>query len=181
MFTGEQSREMLVGKGREVGELTSQEVYDISAQALSEVSLADKRVLVIVPDHSRRAPIDLFFRVIFDTIGGRVRALDYLIALGTHPPMSIERTLDRVGITAEEHKEKYAVVRFLNHNHDNPEELRVVGKISADDVSFLTSESPEERRCRKNNCVDDKGVGYSFRIPLWCHICKMPYDDYWSS
>ncbi len=29
---------MLVGKGTEVGELTSQEVYDVSAKALSEVS-----------------------------------------------------------------------------------------------------------------------------------------------
>ncbi|MFQ6617195.1 MAG: lactate racemase domain-containing protein [Fidelibacterota bacterium] len=125
---------MVIGKLIEQGQLSYQEIYDISAQALSKIPLTDRRVLVIIPDHTRQAPIDLFFKVIFDIIGRQVRTLDYLIALGTHPPMSEERILDLVGITAEDHKQKYAKVRFFNHIHNNPEELSVIGEIPADEI-----------------------------------------------
>jgi hypothetical protein len=39
-------------------------VKDICAAALADLPLDGKRVLVLIPDHTRHAPIDLFFHVL---------------------------------------------------------------------------------------------------------------------
>ncbi len=44
-------------------------------------------MLVVIPDGTRTAPIPLMFALLGDLLGSKVEALDYLIALGTHPPM----------------------------------------------------------------------------------------------
>ena len=61
-----------------------------------------KRVLVIIPDGTRTAPIPLFFRLLYEALGGRVSRLDYLIALGTHPPMSDAAIDALVGVSGAE-------------------------------------------------------------------------------
>ncbi len=43
-------------------------------------------VLVIIPDSTRTAPMPLLFRLFHDALWSRA-ALDFLVALGTHPPM----------------------------------------------------------------------------------------------
>ncbi len=43
--------------------------------------MTGKRVLVIIPDGTRSAPIPLFFRYFHDEPWGRVAALDYLVAI----------------------------------------------------------------------------------------------------
>ena len=55
-------------------------------------------MLVIIPDGTRTAPIPLLFRLLYEQIGRRVARLDYLIALGTHPPMSEEAIEQLVGV-----------------------------------------------------------------------------------
>ena len=93
---------MLVGKGYTDRVLTEEEIRDLMADALAQADVSGQRVLVIIPDHTRTAPIPLFFRLFHEIIGGEVAALDYLVALGTHRPMS-QAALNRlVGITAEE-------------------------------------------------------------------------------
>src|SRR5688572_15855310 len=47
-----------------------------------------KKVLLIVPDSTRTAPVGALFKAIHQQIGGVTRNLDVLIALGTHQPMS---------------------------------------------------------------------------------------------
>jgi len=49
--------------------------------------LANQRVLVIIPDLTRSAPIPLLFRLLYEVLGKQVARLDYLIALGTHSPL----------------------------------------------------------------------------------------------
>lgn len=127
------------GKGSLEKCLTNEEVKEICAVALSALPLKGKRVLVLIPDHTRHAPIDLFFHILFDLIGDRVKALDYLVATGTHHPMSIEHIYQHVGITEQEHKEKYQKVHFFNHEHDNLSELTSIGTISADEIAELTN------------------------------------------
>src|SRR3954451_18920194 len=79
-----------VGSGSADRHLGEQEVRDLAAQALAPLGLAGKRVLLIVPDSTRTAPVGLLFRVLHELIGEEARRLDVLIALGTHPPMSDE-------------------------------------------------------------------------------------------
>ena len=45
-------------------------------------------MLVLVPDGTRTMPMPLLFEVLTGALPDRVAALDFLVALGTHPPMS---------------------------------------------------------------------------------------------
>ena len=98
----------MIGKTVEKGYLSEDDVFDLCSEALSTVDLKDKRILVIIPDHTRSAPIGLFFRIIHRLIGQEVKNLDCLVALGTHPYLSEEEILRRVEITAEEWKQEYS-------------------------------------------------------------------------
>jgi nickel-dependent lactate racemase len=129
---------MVVGKGYEEGFLSKAQVRELMAQALDELDLRDKRVLVIIPDHTRTAPIPLFFQLFHEFLSEKVAALDYLVALGTHQPMS-EKALNRlVGVTAEERVGKYAQVRIFNHEWDNPDCFRTIGVITAEEIAEIT-------------------------------------------
>ncbi|MFB0516207.1 MAG: lactate racemase domain-containing protein [Candidatus Neomarinimicrobiota bacterium] len=64
--------------------------------------------------------------------------MDYLVASGTHQPMTPGRILEHVGITPAEHQGKYRKVRFFIHVHDRPEELRVAGTISAAEIKEIS-------------------------------------------
>src|SRR5215470_9827460 len=110
--------------------LSEQQVRTLAAQALAPLDLAGKRVLLIVPDSTRTAPVGLLFRVLHDLIAADTRSLDVLIALGTHPPMSEEAIHRRLEITAAERAGKYRRVRLLNHAWDDPTALVRVGTIA---------------------------------------------------
>ncbi len=123
---------------QEITPLGEPEVRAIVAPALAAADLAGKRVLLIVPDSTRTAPVGLMFRVIHDLIGREAAALDVMIALGTHPPMSDEAINRRLEITAAERAGRYARVRMLNHSWDDPAALTSLGTIPADEIGELS-------------------------------------------
>jgi nickel-dependent lactate racemase len=129
---------MVVGKGYKEGFLSQDQVRELVTQALGELDLMNKRVLVIIPDHTRTAPIPLFFQLFHEFLGEKVEALDYLVALGTHQPMSEEALNRLVGITATEREGKYAQVRIFNHEWDKPGCFRTIGLITADEIAEIT-------------------------------------------
>jgi nickel-dependent lactate racemase len=129
----------IIGKGSLETPLTESEVRQICETVLASLPLAGKRVLVLVPDHTRHAPIDMFFHIIHDLLGQKVRALDYLIATGTHQAMSMARIYQHVGITEHEHRERYAKVRFFNHEHKNAAALATIGTIPAARLRTLSN------------------------------------------
>jgi nickel-dependent lactate racemase len=129
---------MILGKGCTDRFLTEHEVHDLMAEALAEVDLDGKRVLFIIPDHTRTAPIPLFFRLFHELLGGRVAVLDYLVALGTHQPMSDDALNSLVGVTAAERAEKYRKVRILNHRWDLPDTFVTIGTIPAAEIEEIT-------------------------------------------
>ena len=79
-----------------------------------------------------------FFRLLYEQLGRRAAQLDYLIALGTHPPMP-EDAIDRlVGVTAAERAEHYPNVRIFNHTGIRPQALETIGIISRAEATALT-------------------------------------------
>jgi lactate racemase len=113
-------------------------VLEICRGALAGLDLRAKRVLVLIPDHTRHAPIGLFFRALYDVLGKSVKCLDYLVATGTHRAMEEDRLYRHIGITREEHGTVFTNVRFLAHEHDNPAALRTIGTIPASEIRSLT-------------------------------------------
>lgn len=107
-------------------------------QALPVAASRGKKILLIVPDHTRTAPLGLLFQAIYAQIGATTAALDVLIALGTHPPMSEAAICDRLEITLTQRRQDYSKVRFFNHEWDNPDALREIGRLSPAEVSELS-------------------------------------------
>jgi len=124
--------------GSAVSEVTDAQVTELVAQALPVADYRDKRILLIVPDHTRTAPVGLLFKNIFAQIGAATKELDVLVALGTHPPMSEEAICQRLEITVAQHRDEYRKVRFFNHEWDNPAALREIGSLTSAEVSELT-------------------------------------------
>ena len=127
------------GMGRTEGTLSEEEVRGLVAHALDQAELDGERVLVIIPDSTRTAPIPLFFRLFHEALAGRVAALDYVVALGTHQPMSEDGLRRLVGISAEERGSVYAGIGLFNHRWDLPDTLMTVGRIPAAEIEELSN------------------------------------------
>ncbi len=100
---------------------------------------AGARVLVLIPDHTRTVPLPLLFRALSETLAD-ARALDYMVALGTHPPLSDDALNRLVGITAEERAGQFAHIGLLNHAWDSPDALMQIGTLSGDQVRAIAGE-----------------------------------------
>ncbi len=118
--------------------LSPSEVSALIAQVCPAQDYNNKRILLIVPDGTRTAPVGLLFQALHRQIGQVTKALDVLIALGTHQPMSEEAICHRLDISEQQRREAYNKVKFFNHTWNNPATLKQVGTLSAEEVSQLT-------------------------------------------
>lgn len=131
--------EAVVGYGHADRLLSEAEVEAIVAVGLKRLPLDGKRVVVVIPDHTRTIPLPLFFRLITRELSGRASRLDFLVALGTHPPLSASELRRLVGISAEQHAGPYQHVRLLNHTWNDPEALITLGTIPAAEVAGISN------------------------------------------
>ncbi len=118
--------------------LSEEQVIEKVESGLASLPLQGKKVLVIIPDPTRTMPLPLFFRTIVAGLKGRATAVDFLVALGTHPPLSEEELLHLVGISAEEKQTRYADVHLFNHAWQDPEALVQVGTITSEQVEQIS-------------------------------------------
>src|SRR6266403_4023293 len=118
--------------------LNPEQVAEVVTRACPAAQYKSKRVLLIVPDGTRTAPVGLLFQTLHRQIGAVTGAFDVLIALGTHPPMSEEAICRRLEITASERSSTYARVKFHNHAWDDPAALKKIGSIPAAEIARLT-------------------------------------------
>ena len=129
---------MTIGKGTTDRTLTKAEIREIVAQAFAEHDMTGKRVLFLTPDATRSAPMDVMFRVLYDEIGEKAAAIDYLVALGTHMAMDDEHLNKLFGLSAQERATTYAKVNIYNHEWENQETFRHIGTIPADEIQEIT-------------------------------------------
>jgi len=118
--------------------LNAEQARTLIAQACPAKDYKDKKVLLIVPDATRTCPLGMLFTGLFDQIGGATKHFDVMIALGTHQPMSEEAICERLEISLEERRGKFADVRFFNHEWDNDAALRKIGDLTLEDTRALT-------------------------------------------
>lgn len=118
--------------------VSSTQVDEIIAAACPAPEYRGRKVLVIVPDHTRTAPIGLLFRALHRQLGPVAASLDVMVALGTHPPMSESAIGERLEITPEERRTTYRKVALLNHEWDNPAALTRIGVIPSEEIARLT-------------------------------------------
>jgi lactate racemase len=118
--------------------LNAAQVADLVGRACPESDYQNQRVLLIVPDGTRTAPVGLLFQTLHATVGRVTRAFDVLIALGTHQPMSESAICQRLEITEMQRRGAYRQVQFFNHAWNDPAALRRIGVISADEIRSLS-------------------------------------------
>lgn len=118
--------------------VTRAEVDTVFEQLAGRTDLNGKRVLLIIPDGTRTAPIGMLFKSFFERFSQDASKIDVLIALGTHPPMSEEAINERLELTAEERSGTYGKVGVYNHAWCNPEVLQEIGRIPAKEIDELS-------------------------------------------
>jgi len=118
--------------------LSATQAREFIAKACPADEYRGKKVLLIVPDGTRTCPLDVMFTGVFDQIGSATAALDVMIALGTHQPMSEEAICERLGITMQQRHTAYSTVRFFNHAWDDKAALRNIGKITIEESRELS-------------------------------------------
>lgn len=129
---------MVIGKGYEEKFLSEQEAGELIREGLASIELRGKKVLVLLPDSTRSGPVDFFFRQFCELMGEKAESLDFLITLGTHPPMKEEKILEFLKLTPEERRTKYARFRVLNHRWDLPDTFRKIGVIPAAEIREIS-------------------------------------------
>jgi nickel-dependent lactate racemase len=149
----------MIGRGSPTTALPEQDVRSIVAEFVECHRLAGRRVLAIIPDLTRSGPIDLMFKTLYGVLAGEARALDFLIALGTHPPLS-EAAIDRrLGTAPGERASTYAKARVFNHAWDDPQQLTTIGSIPGTKVAELSEGRVRDPvRVRINRAVLDYDV-----------------------
>jgi nickel-dependent lactate racemase len=118
--------------------LSAAQVETVVARACPAADYRRQRVLLIVPDGTRTAPVGQLFQALHRQIGAVTSAFDVMIALGTHQPMSEAAICQRLEITPAQRRDRYGRVRFFNHEWNNPAALRDLGALPADDIRRLT-------------------------------------------
>lgn len=115
--------------------LAPSDVYAALAGGLAG-RFSQRRILALIPDHTRSLPLPMLFRMVTDILRDTAR-LDFMVALGTHPPLD-ERALCRlVGITPAERASAFANVGLFNHNWSDPDALVQIGTLSSGQVRAL--------------------------------------------
>jgi nickel-dependent lactate racemase len=117
----------------------------------------NQRVLVLIPDHTRSLPLPFLFRSLVAVLHS-TRQLDFMVALGTHPPLNAESLNQLVGISAEERSTTFKHIGLLNHAWDRPSVLTALGLIEKDEIKQIAGVNwhpslPDEVEVRINKAA----------------------------
>ena len=128
---------MVTGTGYSDRYLTIVEVREIVGEAVASLAADGQRVLIIIPDGTRTMPMPLMFDLFEEMLSPRVAALDYLVALGTHQPMTDAQLGKLVGRPVVAGRAGGS--RIFNHEWADPANFRTIGVIPAHEIEAITS------------------------------------------
>ena len=104
------------------GELLTEDTIRETLHQGLDGKFTNARVLTLIPDHTRTLPLPMLFRLLVEVLHD-TQQLDFMVALGTHPPLDEEALCRLVGITAEERYERYGHIGILNHAWNSEDAL----------------------------------------------------------
>ncbi len=98
------------------------------------------RLLVLIPDHTRSMPLPLLFRLLVKILR-EAKQINFMVALGTHPPLDDAALYKLVGITPEQRHTEYAHIGLLNHAWNQPNALVQIGTITSDEIKQIAGDN----------------------------------------
>ncbi len=126
----------MIGLEKADGFLSEQEMAGVVRDGLGALPLDGKRVLVIIPDGTRTMPMPFMFRLLQESLLGRARVLDFIVALGTHGPMDDAALSKLVGVPVSDGQA--GASHIYNHLWMNPETFVHLGAIPAAEIGRLS-------------------------------------------
>ena len=126
----------MIGAGHVDRFLTASEVGQIVGEALDALAPDGKRFLFIIPDGTRTMPMPQMAALVRDSLRGRATAVDFLVALGTHQPMSDAALSDHLGFAVRNGEGEGS--RVFNHEWADPATFRTIGTIPASEIRALS-------------------------------------------
>jgi nickel-dependent lactate racemase len=136
---------MVYGTGHPGMIVSAEEVRRLITAGTPRSLYAGRRVLVLTPDATRTCPLPMMIGALRDIMGPHCAALDFMVALGTHPPLPEEAILRLYGIPPAERAQRFADSRFLNHRWDLPDTLAAIGTIEASEIEAFSQGRLRER------------------------------------
>src|SRR5579884_1489126 len=127
----------MIGKGAENKYLTADEVRQLVTQAVDTGKFDGRRVVILIPDGTRTMPMPQMFALFQEILKPRVKALDFLVALGTHSVMTDQQLSKLVGATVA--NGKVGDINVFNHHWEDPATFANLGTIPAAEIAKLTS------------------------------------------
>lgn len=131
----------IVGKGLAEGFLSSREIHSLVAEGLDRLDLRGKRVLTLIPDGTRTMPMPLLFDILELELSPQVKQLDFLVATGTHSPMSdaqLSRHTGRDVVNGIVGCGCRRSVSIFNHDGRDPGALTTLGVIPAAEIAAIS-------------------------------------------
>lgn len=98
-----------------------------------------EKILVLIPDFTRTIPLPQLFHYLV-TILHDAKQLDFMVALGTHPPLDDAQLNQLVGITAEERQTTYKHIGLRNHNWYEPDALTQIATLPQAQIKEIAGE-----------------------------------------
>jgi nickel-dependent lactate racemase len=126
----------VIGRGLADGFLDEHEIRRIVREASASMDVSGRRVLCLIPDGTRTMPMPLMFRLLREEIGSRAAAFDFLVALGTHMPMTDEQLGRLVGQPVD--GGRAGATQIFNHHWEQPGTFVTLGMIPAAETAALT-------------------------------------------
>ena len=120
----------------ELTTLTAEQMINWIHQHVPLSDFRGKRVLLIVPDNTRTAPLPVLFPALRSLLRPVTQSLDVLVALGTHPPMPQDKIRSMIGIALDD---PCTDVGLFNHAWDNPAELSTIGVLTEAETREISS------------------------------------------
>jgi nickel-dependent lactate racemase len=127
---------MVISKGSPESDLSETDVRSILHKGIPLGLYEGKRVLVLTPDRTRTCPLPMMVRLLREVIGARAARVDFMVALGTHTPLSREGILSLYGIDPG-FRDPFEC-SFFNHEWNRPETFRCIGTLPPDEVERIS-------------------------------------------
>ena len=118
--------------------ISEEKVKEIIERGTPATLYEKKRVLVLTPDATRTCPLPMMARAVREVIGERAVQLDFMVAVGSHSPLSEEKILELYGITNSCWKEKFGRSEVSCHRWDLPETFLQIGYLSEEEVERIS-------------------------------------------
>lgn len=141
--------------------LSNEQILESLRESLSG-KFRDKRLLILIPDHTRSLPLPFLFKALVTILARENQAakLDFMVALGTHPALDDESMLRLVGISSQERSVQFSDIGLLNHAWDDPNALTTLGVLDSERIKAIAGDRwhpslPNEVEVKVNKAVRD--------------------------